>query len=122
MTTERKKRLEAGGIDVQSALQRVMGNETLLERLWGKFLDDPQYSLLCAALERGDMEQAAAASHTLKGMCGNLSITPLFRLFTEQTDAVRAGDLALARELMTKIMPAYERVTASIRGRADEKE
>ena len=67
MTLERSSRLESGGIDVAQALERVMGNEALLERLLGKFLDAPQYHALCAALERGDPEQAAAAAHTKIG-------------------------------------------------------
>ncbi len=120
MTSERIRQLEAGGIDVAQALERVMGNEALLERLLGKFLDAPQYHALCAALERGDPEQAAAAAHTMKGMCGNLSMTELFRLFTMQVETLRGGDLVAGREMMAQITPAYERATAAIRGRAED--
>ena len=120
MTSERIRQLEAGGIDVAQALERVMGNESLLERLLGKFLDAPQYHALCAALERGDPEQAAAAAHTMKGMCGNLSMTELFRLFSAQVETLRGGDLVAGREMMAQITPAYERATAAIRGRAED--
>ena len=120
MTSERIRQLEAGGIDVAQALERVMGNEALLERLLGKFLDAPQYHALCAALERRDPEQAAAAAHTMKGMCGNLSMTELFRLFTMQVETLRGGDLVAGREMMAQITPAYERATAAIRGRAED--
>ena len=120
MTLERSSRLESGGIDVAQALERVMGNEALLERLLGKFLDAPQYHALCAALERGDPEQAAAAAHTMKGMCGNLSMTELFRLFTMQVETLRGGDLMAGRALMAQIAPAYERVMVAIRRRTDE--
>ena len=120
MTSERIRQLEAGGIDVAQALERVMGNEALLERLLGKFLDAPQYHALCAALERGDPEQAVAAAHTMKGMCGNLSMTELFRLFTMQVETLRGGDLVAGREMMAQITPAYERATAAIRGRAED--
>ena len=120
MTSERIRQLEAGGIDVAQALERVMGNEALLERLLGKFLDAPQYHALCAALERGDPEQAAAAAHTMKGMCGNLSMTELFQLFSAQVETLRGGDLVAGREMMAQITPAYERATAAIRGRADD--
>ena len=119
MTLERRAQLEAAGIDVASALERVMGSQALLERLLGRFPDTPQYPALCAALDRGDVEQAVAAAHTLKGVCGNLSMTALFRLFTHQVEALRGGDLAQARDMMAQIAPAYERVTAAIRGHAD---
>ena len=120
MTPERRKQLEAAGIDVASALERMMGSEALLERLLGKFLDDPQYPALRAALEAGDAEQAVSAAHTLKGVCGNLSLTDLHGLFTRQVDALRAEDLPLARSMMEEITPTYEQVTAAIRRRTDE--
>ena len=120
MTPERRKQLESAGIDVASALERMMGSEALLERLLGKFLDDPQYPALRTALEAGDMERAVSAAHTLKGVCGNLSMTGLYGLFTRQVDALRAGDLPLARGIMAEIAPAHEQVTAAIRRRTDE--
>lgn len=120
MTLERSSRLESGGIDVAQALERVMGNEALLERLLGRFLDDPQYPALCTALKGGDTEQAVIAAHTLKGVCGNLSMVSLYGLFARQVDALRAGDLLLARHLMDQIAPAYERVAAAVRGSAED--
>ena len=120
MTPEWREQLEAAGIDVASALERMMGSEALLKRLLGKFLDDPQYPALRAALEAGDMERAVSAAHTLKGVCGNLSMTELYGLFTRQVDALRAGDLPLAHGIMAEIAPAYERVMAAIRRRTDE--
>ena len=120
MTPERRDQLEAAGIDIESALERMMGSVALLERLLGKFLDDPQYPALRAALEAGDMERAVSAAHTLKGVCGNLSMTELYGLFTRQVDALRAGDLPLARDMMAEIAPVYEQVTAAIRRRTDE--
>lgn len=122
MTPERRDQLEAAGIDIESALERMMGSEALLERMMGKFLDDPQYPALRAALEAGDVERAVSAAHTLKGVCGNLSMTELYGLFTRQVDALRAGDLPLARGIMAEIAPVYEQVTAAIRRRTDEEE
>ena len=122
MTPERRDQLEAAVIDIESALERMMGSEALLERMMGKFLDDPQYPALRAALEAGDVERAVSAAHTLKGVCGNLSMTELYGLFTRQVDALRAGDLPLARGIMAEIAPAYERVMAAIRRRTDEEE
>ena len=116
MTPERRTQLEAAGIDVASALERMMGSEALLERLLGKFLDDPQYSALRAALEAGDADRAVSAAHTLKGVCGNLSMTGLYGQFTRQVDALRAGDLLLARGMMEEIGPAYEAVCRAIGG------
>ena len=119
MNLERRAQLEAAGVDVGQALARMMGSEALLERLLGKFLEEPNYAALCAALERREPEAAPAAAHGLKGACGNLSMTALYGLFTRQVDALRAGELAEAERLMEEIAPAYAAVTAAIRGGAD---
>ena len=119
MTSQRRKQLEEAGIDVASALERMMGSEELLERLLRKFLENQQYPALCAALKGGDTEQAVIAAHTLKGVCGNLSMVSLYGLFARQVDALRAGDLSLAQHLMEQITPAYVQVTAAIREHPD---
>ena len=46
MTDTRRARLTAAGIDVDDALQRMMGSEALLERLLGKFPEDGNYAAL----------------------------------------------------------------------------
>ena len=119
MNGERKARLTAAGIQVDQALERMMGSEALLERLLGKFLEDRNYPALRSALEAGDLEGAAAASHALKGVCGNLSMAVLYDLFTRQVAALRQGGLAEARALMEEIAPAYAAVTAAIGEGAD---
>ncbi len=120
MTLEWRRQLEEAGVDVASALERMMGSEALLERLLGKFLEDPQYPALCGAMKGGDAARAVIAAHTLKGVCGNLSMNGLYGLFTELVDALRAEDLPLADRLMEQIEPAYNRVAAAIREHAED--
>ena len=115
MDQEKRKGLEAAGIDVQSAMERFMDNEMLLERFLKKFLDDPNYGKLKAAQADGDREGAVIASHSLKGVCGNLSMTGLFDLLTRQVGLLRAEDWAGAMELMPGIDGAYEETCRAIR-------
>ena len=115
MDQEKRKGLEAAGIDVQSAMERFMDNEMLLERFLKKFLDDPNYGKLKAAQAAGDREGAVTASHSLKGVCGNLSMTGLFDLLTRQVGLLRAEDWAGAMELMPGIDEAYEETCRVIR-------
>ena len=114
MDERRRTRLQEAGIDVDGALERMMGSEALLERLLGKFLEDENYQKLCAALDEKRQEDAVAASHTLKGVCGNLSMPALFSLFTRQVEALRAGDWTAAAALMEEIRPAYARAREAI--------
>lgn len=115
MDEARKQALGAAGIDVDAALARMMGSEALLARLLKKFLDDANCEKLHSAIAAGDREAALAASHTLKGVCGNLSMTALFDLLTHQVTAFRADDWEGAVALLEQIDQAYARVTAAIR-------
>ena len=116
MDMEKRAWLIAAGIDLDSALERMMGNEALLERFLKRFLDDANYGRLTAAIDAGDPDGALTASHTLKGVCGNLSMQQLFDLLTRQVAALRADDFAAARGMMPEITAAYGRVTDAIRG------
>lgn len=115
MDAEKKRALVEAGVNVDGALDRFMGNEALLCRFLKKFLDDANFENLKTAIEQGDEQAALAASHTLKGVCGNLSMPALFELFTAQVAAYRAGDARAAAEMMDKIRPAYDAVCAAIR-------
>ena len=117
MEASRKEALAAAGINLEEVLERLMGSDTLLERLLGKFAADGNYRRLEEAMAARDLEEAIAASHTLKGMCGNLSMEGLYALFTRQVDALRRGDWAAAQALMEEITPAYSRVVQAIGGR-----
>ena len=102
------------GIDVESALNRMMGSEALMKRLFLKFLEDKSFAALSASVEQGDREAALTASHTLKGMCGNLSIDRLYGLFSAQVDLIRGGSWDAAAALMPQIGAAYEEAVSAI--------
>ena len=93
-----------------------MGSEALLERLLGKFLEDRNLPALRAALEAGRRSRAVRAAHTLKGVCGNLSMTELYGLFTGRWTRCAGGIWTGPGRMMAEIAPAYEAVRAAIRG------
>lgn len=112
METAEYEKLTAAGIDVNSALERFMGNEMLLERFLKKFAADSNYQKLSDAVAAGNKEEALTAAHTLKGVTGNLSMTTLFDLLTRQVQAFREEDWQAAADLMPAITQAYEKVIA----------
>ena len=114
MTESLKTQLIKAGVDVNSVRERFMGNEALLERFLKKFPQDENYQKLCSAMEARDLDAAITASHTLKGVCGNLSITPLFDLLNNQVAALRSNDWQNAEEMMPQISKAYTAVTDAI--------
>ena len=114
MDAQVRETLTGGGIDVDGMLERCMGSEAIMGRLLKKFPTDATYARLEEAFASGDAKAALEASHTLKGVCGNLSMTGLYLLFTRQVEALRAGELAQARALMEEIASGYQAVTAAI--------
>lgn len=116
MDNERKQRFIDAGINVDDALTRFMGNESMFERFIGKFPSDVNYQKLKDALAANDAEAALAASHTLKGVSGNFSMTKLFDLLTAQVKAFRDGDFDAAKAMMEDITASYDKITAAING------
>lgn len=114
MNEHKRTQLIQAGIDVDSVMERFMGNEQLLDRMLQKFTQDTQYQALKEAIADNNMEQAFSASHTLKGMCGNLSMTELFALFSKQVELFRADKQAEACAMMTEIENAYQSVLEGI--------
>ncbi len=109
-------RLTKAGMDMESFLKRLMGNESLVKLFVNKFASDKNFEALQEAFEEKDMKKAEMASHTLKGMCGNMSLTALFDMFTKQVNHLRAGDCGRAEQMMPEIGEAY---AAAINGMKD---
>ncbi len=99
--------LTMAGIDMDDFLKRLMGNEKLVPLFIKKFSEDNNYKNLIEAFAEKDMQKAEMASHSLKGMCGNLSLTTLFPLFTRQVRAIRSGKFGEAEQLMEQIKEEY---------------
>ncbi len=100
-------KLTESGINIDEFIKRLMGNEALVKIFVAKFTEDGNFKALCEAFEAGDMKKAEMASHTLKGMCGNMSHTRLFGLFTEQVCRIRAGESEKAKEMMAELSNEY---------------
>ncbi|MBP1561922.1 MAG: Hpt domain-containing protein [Oscillospiraceae bacterium] len=107
--------LKNAGIDTDSAVERFVGNEALYAKMLKKFLDDQTFAALVKAVSEGSGEAALAASHTLKGVCGNLSIERLFELFSEQVVLMRADKWDEAYAMMTEITENYTKVTEALK-------
>lgn len=103
MQNTKHEQLTAAGINVEMALERFMGNEMLLERFLKKFPEDPNFEKLEDAMEKGDRESALQAAHTLKGVCGNLSMESLYAELDLQVKAMRAENWQEAQERMSGI-------------------
>ena len=69
---------EALGVAYDEAKTRFMNNENVLLKFLKKFVNNTNYQALKDEIEADDKENALLHSHTLKGNCGNLSLTALY--------------------------------------------
>ncbi len=68
-----------------------MNNETFYLRLVNMALDDAGFGKLSDAVGNDDRKAAFEAAHALKGVLGNLSLTPMYEKGSEMTELLRAG-------------------------------
>ncbi|MCM1567968.1 MAG: Hpt domain-containing protein [Roseburia sp.] len=88
--------------------------EGLVQRFVQKFKADGSYQLLCDSLAAGDYAEAFRAAHTLKGVCQNLSFTPLHHTAHELTELLRDCEPHDCSELMDKLKQSYQTVIDAI--------
>ncbi len=83
-------KLKEYGADTQDGLARCMGNEALYLRLVSTVATQPDFAKLKDSIAAGDLKGAFESAHALKGVLGNLSLTPLYEKVCEITELLRA--------------------------------
>lgn len=82
------------GVDWESGVKRLMGNEQLYRKLLAKFAASygDTAGRIRDALNAGDRQTAHNELHTLKGVTANLSLAPLADLVLAAEQAVKHDD------------------------------
>ena len=76
------------GGDYNATISRLP-SEALIKKFVLKYPGDPSFNQLKDALEAQDWELAFRASHTLKGVAGNLGLTALYTALSALVEALR---------------------------------
>ncbi len=98
------EQLKEFGVDVDEGLKRCMNNEALFIRLISTIPTETNFDTLKNAVESQDLNKAFEAAHALKGVLGNLSITPLFKAASELTEYLRGDVDERYRESFDELM------------------
>ncbi len=106
----RQKILDAG-VNMKTAMERFMNNEDLLVRFLKKFSQDPNYGMFKEAMAEKRYEDAFKAAHTLKGLCGNLSLEGLFDIVSREVEFLRNKQYPEAEEALPEVVQEYEKIT-----------
>lgn len=84
------EKLSAFGANTAEGLARCFGNEALYLKLVATIPGEGNFDKLKNALDAGDLENAFLAAHALKGVLGNLSLTPLYIKIADMTEHLRS--------------------------------
>ena len=90
---EFRKIFEAYGADYNSTMARFMGNEAMYVKFLDMLFKDDNLEKLGTALGQQDYEAAFAAAHTLKGVVGNMGLTPLFNAVCAIVESLRKREV-----------------------------
>lgn len=86
-----KECYEAMNGDYEDAMARLM-REASVAKFLRKFIDSQDYSKMEEAITAKDYKAVFMHSHTLKGVCANLSISALQHSSSDICEAVRNGE------------------------------
>lgn len=104
------KELSSVGCDTDSGLKRFSGNADLYCKMLAKYPQTVDQNEVFPLLNEEEYEMAKANAHNLKGVTGNLSLTPLFEGYVKIVSSIRAGDYQNAIETMITIQPVQDRI------------
>lgn len=107
--------LGALGVNTEEAIKRFVNNAALYERMVKKLPDSMDGKGVMDAIETGTVEEAINKAHTLKGVLGNLSITPLYEAYTEIVALLRNGEISKAKEVLEGSFPKEKEIIECIR-------
>ncbi|MEG2038015.1 MAG: Hpt domain-containing protein [Ruthenibacterium sp.] len=100
------------GADVSGALERFVDDEQLYADCLRLFMADDCFASLQSALECGDESAAFESAHTLKGVAGNLGLTPLYQSLCTLVEVLRRRDGGDVRALCAAVLQEKSRVEA----------
>ena len=98
------------GADTREGLARCLDDEEFYLELIPEALDRSRYEQIESLLKKKDIPGAFEACHALKGVLGNLALTPIYEPCSEMTELLRAGTDMDYTDLITKIITERDRL------------
>ena len=84
--------LKALGAKTEEGLTRRMGQEEFYYKMIRMVLGDGNFERMGQAVEQGDLDAAFEAAHALKGVAGNVALTPLYEALSNITERLRVKE------------------------------
>lgn len=104
------KELEIYGADIKGIMERFIGDEELYCTCFNTFLNDLSFQGIGESLNAKNYEQAFEYAHALKGVSGNLGLTPLYNNVSELVEKLRAKDYTNLEPYYDAIMKEFDKL------------
>lgn len=93
--------LREWGCDIEGAMERFLEDEELYYSCLEILVEDEGLKRLGEELKAGETEEAFDCAHTLKGVIGNMGLTPMFEIMVRIVEPLREGRIE-------NLEPVYE--------------
>ncbi len=104
------------GVNVDEGLERVMEDEPLYETMLGMFIDKADSNpLKTEDFDAESLDELIGRVHMLKGLTGNLAMTPLYEGYMKVLDLLRTNRAKEASEEYERIVPAQAAIMDCIK-------
>ncbi len=102
------------GADTKEGLARCLDDEGFYLELIPEALTRDRYEDIEKYLNEKNLPAAFEAAHALKGVVGNLALTPIFEPISEMTELLRAGTDTDYAPLIEKVLSERDRLAGMI--------
>ena len=109
------EKLNAFGANTTEGLERCCGNQALYLRLVNMVPSEKNFEGLKTALEAADLDSAFQSAHALKGVLGNLSLTPMYKKSVEITELLRSRTQTDYAPLLAELFEMKDELAALCR-------
>ena len=114
ITAEIKQELTDNGVNYAGLVKRFMNMDKMAEKFLLKFLTDKSMVMYKEAVDANDAQALFTATHTLKGVCGNLCMDCILDIIAPAVEEYRAGNTDGAADVYAKVKAEYDKICAII--------
>lgn len=100
------------GANVDEGVARCMGDQGFYLKMVALALSDDKLPQLKAAIKDNNLEKAFDYAHAMKGVYGNLSLTPLYDAVSKITEKLRAKEQADYSPMLSAVSTELDKLHA----------
>ena len=112
-----KELYESFGGNYNNAVQTMM-NDAFITRMLTKFIEKNSYKDIISNYESKNLHGVFEAAHSLKGVCGNLALTPLYEkasVICEATRTLTEGQEVNIDAEINNLKECFETISRAIK-------